>query len=534
MAATYPSPAPSGQPHAGCRVLADNGRVLLDEVAETSAAVAASSARLAKVERLAACLRRLEPGEVHPAVAFLAGELRQRQIGVGWAALREAPAPAAAPSLTVAEVDAGFEQIGRLAGPGSQARRRQLLGELLARATAGEQRFLVGLLSGELRQGALEGVMVEAVARAAGVQAAEVRRALMLRGALGPVAEAALAGGVPGLRAFRLEVGRPIQPMLASTATSVEAAMERVGEAAVEWKLDGARIQVHRSGAEVAVFTRTLDDITTRVPEVVAAAAGLPVAAAVLDAEVIALQPDGRPHPFQVTASRVGSRLEVARLAAALPLTAFVFDVLHLDSEDLIDRPGVERHAALAAAVPEVLRMPRTVTADPRAAAAFLGDTLARGHEGVLVKSLAAAYEAGRRGAGWLKVKPVHTLDLVVLAAEWGHGRRKGWLSNLHLGARDPDGGGFVMLGKTFKGLTDKLLAWQTERLLELAAGPTDQWVVQVRPELVVEVAFDGLQRSPRYPGGLALRFARVLRYRPDKRPEEADTIQTVRALHAP
>jgi DNA ligase 1 len=507
--------------------------VLLDEIAGTSAAVAASSARLAKVERLAACLGRLEPGEVHPAVAFLSGELRQRQIGVGWAALRDAPDPAAAPTLTVAEADAAFERIGRLAGPGSQAERRRLLGELLSQATAAEQRFLVGLLSGELRQGALEGVMVEAVARAAGVAPAEVRRAFMLRGALGPVAAAALAAGVPGLREFRLEVGRPLQPMLASTATSVEAAMARVGDAGVEWKLDGARVQVHRAGTEVAVFTRTLDDITARVPEVVAAALALPVRAAVLDGEVIALHPDGRPYPFQVTASRVGSRLEVERLAATLPLTAFVFDLLHLDGEDLIDRPGAERHAALAAVVPEPLRMPRTVTADPAAAAAFLEDALARGHEGVMVKSLAATWEAGRRGAGWLKVKPVHTLDLVVLAAEWGHGRRKGWLSNLHLGARDPDQGGFVMLGKTFKGLTDKLLTWQTERLLELATGPTDQWVVPVRPELVVEIAFDGLQTSPRYPGGLALRFARVLRYRPDKRPDEADTIATVRAIHS-
>jgi DNA ligase 1 len=507
--------------------------VLLDEVAGTSAAVAASSARLAKVERLAACLGRLEPGEVHPAVAFLSGELRQRQIGVGWAALRDAPDPAATPTLTVAEVDAAFERIGRLAGPGSQAERRRLLGELLSRATAAEQRFLVGLLSGELRQGALEGVMVEAVARAAGVPSAEVRRAFMLRGALGPVAEVALAAGVAGLRELRLEVGRPLQPMLASTATSVEAAMEKVGEAGVEWKLDGARVQVHRAGTEVAVFTRTLDDITARVPEVVAAALALPVRAAVLDGEVIALHPDGRPHPFQVTASRVGSRLEVERLATALPLTAFVFDLLHLDGEDLIDRPGADRHAALAAVVPEPLRMPRTVTADPAAAAAFLADTLVRGHEGVMVKSLAATWEAGRRGAGWLKVKPVHTLDLVVLAAEWGHGRRRGWLSNLHLGARDPDTGRFVMLGKTFKGLTDKLLTWQTERLLELAVGPSDGYVVQVRPELVVEIAFDGLQTSPRYPGGLALRFARVLRYREDKRPEEADTIETVRAIHA-
>jgi DNA ligase-1 len=434
----------------------------------------------------------------------------------------------------VASTDAAFERIGRLAGPGSQAERRRLVAELFGRATAAEQRFLIGLLSGELRQGALEGVMVEAIARAAGVAGAEVRRALMLRGALGPVAEVALAEGVPGLRQFHLEVGRPLQPMLASTAPTVEAAMEKVGEAAVEWKLDGARVQVHVAGTEVAVFTRTLDDITARVPEVVAATLALPVRAAVFDGELIALQPGGRPHPFQVTASRVGSRLDVERLAATLPLSAFLFDLLHLDGQDLLDQAGADRHAAMAAVVPEALRIPRTVTADPLVAAGFLGDALARGHEGVLVKSLAAPYEAGRRGTGWLKVKPVHTLDLVVLAVEWGHGRRKGWLSNLHLGARDPETGGFVMLGKTFKGLTDKLLAWQTERLLELADGPTDQWVVHVRPELVVEIAFDGLQTSPRYPGGLALRFARVLRYRPDKRPEEADTIETVRALHTP
>jgi ATP-dependent DNA ligase I len=529
--------------------------VLLDEIAGTSTAVAASSARLAKVERLAACLRRLEPGEVHPGVAFLSGELRQRQIGVGWAALRDAPDPTAAPTLTVAEVDAAFERIGRQAGPGSQAERRRLLHELFGRATAAEQRFLVGLLSGELRQGALEGVMVEAIAKAAGVPSAEVRRAQMLRGALGPVAEAALARGVPGLREFHLQVGRPLQPMLASTAPSIEAAMERVGEAAVEWKLDstsdpiredpaahggqaaiewkldGVRVQLHKAGDEVRVFTRTLDDVTARVPEVVEMALALPVRSSVLDGELIALQPDGRPHPFQVTAGRLGSKLDVERQRLAVPLTLYLFDALHIDGEDLIDRDGAERHAALAAIAPEALRVPRTVTADSAAAAAFMADTLARGHEGVLVKSLAAPYEAGRRGAGWLKVKPVHTLDLVVLAVEWGHGRRKGWLSNLHLGARDPDNGGFVMLGKTFKGLTDKLLTWQTGRLQELAVA-SDGYTVQVRPELVVEVAFDGLQRSPRYPGGLALRFARVVRYREDKPAAEADTIDTVRAIY--
>jgi ATP-dependent DNA ligase I len=379
---------------------------------------------------------------------------------------------------------------------------------------------------------------VEAIARAAGIPGAEVRRALMLRGALGPVAEAALDRGVAGLRELRLQVGRALQPMLAQTATSVEAALARAGgpagaPAAVEWKLDGVRVQLHKDGDRVRVFTRTLDDITARVPEAVETVLALPAGSAVLDGELIALRDDGRPHPFQITAGRLGSRLGVERLRTTVPLTLYLFDVLHLDGEDLIDRDGAARHAALAAVTPEALRVPRTVTGDPAAAGAFLADALARGHEGVLVKSLAVPYEAGRRGAGWVKVKPVHTLDLVVLAAEWGHGRRTGWLSNLHLGARDPSSGGFVMLGKTFKGLTDELLRWQTERLKELAVTSTDEWVVRVRPELVVEVAFDGLQTSPRYPGGLALRFARVLRYREDKRAADADTIDTVRAIHA-
>jgi DNA ligase-1 len=506
--------------------------VLLTEIAETSDAVASTPARLAKVERLAACLRRLDPGEVVVAVAFLSGELRQRQIGVGYASLRSVPAAAPAATLQVLEVDDYFDGIGRQTGPGSQAERRWLLAELLGRATAAEQRFLMRLLAGELRQGALEGVMVEATARAAGVPAGEVRRALMLRGALGAVAEAALAEGVAGLRAFHLQVGRPLQPMLAQTADSIDAALERIRPAAVEWKLDGVRVQLHRDGGKVQVFTRTLDDVTARVPELVEATLALPLDAAVLDGEAIALRPDGRPHPFQITAGRLGSKLDVERMRSEIPLTLYLFDALHLGGEDLIDRGGAERNQALVAVTPEMLRVPRVVTEDAAVAAAFLRDALARGHEGVVMKSLTAPYEAGRRGAGWVKVKPRHTLDLVVLAAEWGHGRRQGWLSNLHLGARDPDHGGFVMLGKTFKGLTDELLTWQTAKLLELATSPADDWVVHVRPQLVVEVAFDGVQRSPRYPGGLALRFARVLHYRPDKRAADADTIATVRAIH--
>jgi ATP-dependent DNA ligase I len=507
------------------------GGLLLRDLADASEAVAGTPARLGKVERLAAVLGRAAPGEVAVAVAFLSGELRQRQIGVGWASLREAPEPAAEPSLRVAEVDETFERVGRQAGAGSQGERRRLLAGLFARATAPEQRFLRQLLVGDLRQGALEGVMVDAVARAAGVPARDLRRAVMLRGDLGAVGEAALAGGAGALAGFRLEVGRPVLPMLAQTAESVDAALQRVSPAAVEWKLDGARVQVHRAGSDVRVFTRSLDDITARVPEVVEAALALPVRSAVLDGEVIALRPDGRPQPFQVTASRVGSRGDPAALRATVPLSAVLFDVLHLDGADLLDRPGADRAAALAAVVPSGLRVPRAVTDDPAAAAATMADALARGHEGVVVKSLATPYEAGRRGAGWLKVKPRHTLDLVVLAVERGHGRRRGWLSNLHLGARDPRTGGFVMLGKTFKGLTDAMLGWQTERLGALAI--TDEgWVVTVRPELVVEVAFDGVQASPRYPGGVALRFARVLRYREDKTAAEADTIDTVLAIH--
>jgi len=509
--------------------------LLLRELADTSAAVADTAARLGKVSLLAAALGRATPAEAAAAVAFLSGELRQRQIGVGWASLREVPPPAAEPSLRVADVDETFAEVGRQAGAGSQAARRALLDELFARATGPEQRFLRQLLVGELRQGALEGVMVEAVARAADVPVPDVRRAVMLRGDLGAVAAAALAGGAAALAAFRLEVGRPVLPMLAQTADGVTAALARLGpgaEAAVEWKLDGARIQVHRSGTDVAVYTRSLDDITARVPEVVEAALALPVTAAVLDGEAIALRPDGRPQPFQVTGSRIGSRGDPAALRAATPLSAVLFDLLHLDGADLLDEPGAARHAALATAAPAALRVPRLVTASAEEAGAALADAIARGHEGVVVKSLTGPYEAGRRGAGWLKVKPRHTLDLVVLAVERGHGRRTGWLSNLHLGARDPATGGFVMLGKTFKGLTDAMLRWQTERLGELAVDDSG-WVVQVRPELVVEVAFDGVQGSPRYPGGVALRFARVLRYREDKTPAEADTIDTVRAIHA-
>ena len=373
--------------------------------------------------------------------------------------------------------------------------------------------------------------MVEAIARAAGVGSAEVRRAAMVAGTLGQVAAAALGEGVPGLRRFRLTVLRPLQPMLAQTADGLRDAFDRVGGTkAVEWKLDGARVQVHRLAGEVRAFTRNLADVTDRMPELVESVARLPVRSLILDGEAIALRSDRRPHPFQVTMGRFGSRLDVEHGRRSVPLSLFAFDLLHLDGEDLIDRPGEERFAALARALPEELRVPRIVTADVAEAERFLAGALEVGHEGVMVKSLEAPYEAGRRGAGWLKVKRAHTLDLVVLAAEWGHGRRQGRLSNLHLGARDPSNGGFVMLGKTFKGMTDQMLAWQTTRFLELETS-REGITVFLRPEVVVEVAFDGLQRSSRYPGGLALRFARIKGYRHDKTPEDADTIETVRAL---
>ncbi|MEO3757090.1 ATP-dependent DNA ligase [Mycobacterium sp. B14F4] len=509
---------------------------LLD-VATASTEVGASSSRLAKIARIAELLRRArEQGDarqVAVVVSWLSGELPQRQIGVGWAALRALPPAAAEPSLTVPEVDVRFSEIRQVGGKGSQARRAALLAELFGSATDVEQTFLRRLLGGELRQGALIGVMADAVAKASEVPAAAVRRAAMLGGDLPAVAAAALTDGEAALEQFTLTVGQPVGPMLAQTAAGVADALERLGGTAVfEAKLDGARVQVHRAGDTVSIYTRSLDDVTSRLPEVVDAALALPVTHLIADAEAIALKDDGRPHRFQVTASRFGRSVDIAAAAATQPLSVFVFDVLHVDGTDLLDKPADERATVLDAIVPEVHRVDRLVTGDATAAQEFLDLTLAAGHEGVMAKSLRAPYEAGRRGAGWLKVKPVHTLDLVVLAVEWGSGRRTGKLSNIHLGARDPQSGEFVMLGKTFKGMTDAMLDWQTERFLGLADGPTDGYIVRVRPEQVVEIAFDGVQTSSRYPGGMALRFARVLRYRDDKSPAEADTIDTVRAFY--
>jgi DNA ligase-1 len=504
---------------------------MLAEVAAASADVGATSSRLAKADRLATLLRAADPDDIATVVAWLAGELPQRQIGVGWASLRSLPDPDDSARLTVHQVDELFTTIKATTGAGSQARRAELVSGLFRTATHGEQTFLRALLGGELRQGALLGVMTDAIAKAANVPLADVRRAAMLRGELPAVADAAITGGVAALGQFRLEVMRPVGPMLAQTATSIDDALDKIsGPAAFEAKLDGARVQIHKRGEEVALYTRSLDDVTLRAPEIVAAVQALPVRDLVADGEAIALRPDGRPHPFQVTASRFGTK---APSVDQLPLSAFLFDVLHVDGADLLDASTQERLDVLDRIVPQSERVDRLVTTDPQQAQAFLERTLAAGHEGVMVKALDAPYEAGRRGAAWLKVKPVHTLDLVVLAIEWGSGRRRGKLSNIHLGARDPETGGFVMLGKTFKGMTDAMLDWQTERFTELADGPTDGYVVRVRPEQVVEIAFDGVQGSTRYPGGMALRFARVLRYRDDKRPDEADTIDTVRAIYA-
>jgi DNA ligase 1 len=511
--------------------------VQLVDVAAASTEVGATSARLAKTARIADLLSLAgHEGDarlVAVVVSWLSGELPQRQIGVGWAGLRSLPNPAAEPSLTVLEVDTRFTEIGKVAGKGSQARRAELVKRLFAQATEAEQTFLRRLLSGELRQGALIGVMADAVAKAADIPAANVRRAAMLGGDLPAVAAAALTGGEAALEQFTLTVGQPVGPMLAQTATGVTEALERLGGTAVfEAKLDGARVQIHRAGDAVSIYTRSLDDVTSRLPEVVDATLALPVTDLIADAEAIALRPDGRPHRFQVTASRFGRSVDIETARKTQPLSVFVFDLLHLDGADLLDQPTSERVAALDAIVPKAHRVDRLITENTDAAQDFLDITLAAGHEGVMAKSLTAPYEAGRRGAGWLKVKPVHTLDLVVLGVEWGSGRRTGKLSNIHLGARDPATGGFVMLGKTFKGMTDAMLEWQTTRFMELADGPTDGWVVKLRPEQVVEIAFDGVQGSSRYPGGMALRFARVLRYRDDKSPAEADTIDTVRALY--
>ena len=505
--------------------------MLLAEVVEASARVAATPARSVKIAALAELLRRLSADEVEPAVGFLVGEPRQGRIGVGWATLakrvaarRDLPS-ASAGTITIAELDRLLDELEVTTGSGSVGARAALLDALLARATAAEVDFVADLLTGGLRQGALEGVMAEAVARAAEVPAAAVRRACMLAGDLGRTAAIALAEGRTGLEAVGLEVLRPILPMLASTAPDVAAAVAGLGLASVEWKLDGVRLQVHKRGDAVRIFTRNLNDITDRMPEVVAVIRHLPAEQVVLDGEALTMTEELRPQPFQDVMSRVGRR--TGALTAAVG--AHFFDCLHLDGEDLLDRPLLERLAALER-VAGPWRIPGQVTDDPAVAETVLRAALAAGHEGVVVKGAGSPYEAGRRGKSWRKVKEARTFDLVVLGAEWGHGRRKGWLSNLHLGARDPTTGEFVMVGKTFKGLTDATLAWQTERFLEIETH-REGITVFVRPEIVAEIALDGVQSSTRYPGGVALRFARLKTYRSDKAPAEADTIDAIRNL---
>jgi len=514
------------------------GSMLLADVARVSREVAATTSRTEKVAALARLFRTAEPHEAPLVITYLAGRLPQRRIGVGWATLSEHHAPAERPRLTVLEVHTALDRISAVAGRGAQAARRRLVGGLMGAATEQEQAFLLALLGGELRQGALDALAVEGLAAAAGAAPDDVRRAVMLGGSLGAVAESLLTRGPEALAEFRLEIGRPVLPMLAQGAKDVNEALDRLGPCALEEKLDGIRIQVHRDGPVVHVFTRTLEDITDRLPEVVAAARELAVDRAVLDGEVITLDGAGRPRPFQETSSRVGSRLDVEGQQALLPVSPVFFDLLAVDDRDLLQLSAAERHAELERITPPERRVRRLVAGDPadeevrRQARRFAAQVLSDGHEGVVAKALDAPYRAGRRGAGWLKVKPVHTLDLVVLAAEWGHGRRTGKLSNLHLGARRPDGS-FAMLGKTFKGLTDEMLAWQTGRLRELAVDD-DGWVVRVRPELVVEIAFDGVQRSSRYPLGVTLRFARVVRFREDKPAAQADTVGAVLALGGP
>jgi ATP-dependent DNA ligase I len=507
--------------------------VKLATLVETSGRVAGTSGRLEKIGLLASLLATAPSDEIEIATAFLSGSFRQAKLGIGYAALEAAlpKHPAETPSLELSEVDAILERIARVAaGKGSNTERQRLLRELLARATRDEQRFLFGLVVGELRQGAVEGLMLEAVAKAAGLPVEQIRRARMMAGDLPSVARSALAGDPGQVAGFATQLFRPVHPMLAGSAESAELAIGELGQAALEYKLDGVRIQVHKSGDQVAIYSRRLNEVTAAVPELVEVVRALPARDLILDGEVIALRENGAPYPFQVTMSRFGRRLEIDRRRQELPLTPFFFDLLYLEGGALVDEPAQRRLTALADLVPHPMLVPSLFTSSTGEAERFLQTALAQGHEGIMAKALDATYDAGRRGRRWLKVKPANTLDLVVLAAEWGHGRRHGWLSNLHLGARDP-AGGFVMLGKTFKGMTDEMLRWQTKRLLELEVA-RDGYTVYVRPELVVEVAFNEVQASSQYPGGVALRFARIKRYRTDKTAAEADVIGSVQQIY--
>jgi DNA ligase 1 len=507
----------------------------LADLVDTSQRVGATPARLIKVRELAEFLRRLEPGEIGIATHYLSGELPQGRFGIGYASLAAAARERAAalPTLSITDTDSRLSALAAIRGAGAGERRARSLRELFTQATAAEQPFLLHLLAGELRQGALGGIMMDAIAAAAAVPVESVRRAAMYSKNLGTVAHVALLEGAAALARFQLELFSPVSPMLAQTAADVDEALHELnGAAAFEWKMDGARIQVHKGAQQVRIYTRALNEVTAALPEIVAAVRALPAEVLILDGEAIAFDAAGRPHPFQITMRRFGRRLRVEELRENLPIRAFYFDCLRVGGESIAARPARERFAALSSSIPAELAIPRLVTASAAEARAFYDAALAAGHEGLMAKSLDGPYEAGNRGASWLKIKRAHTLDLVVLAAEWGHGRRSGKLSNLHLGARDPGTGAYVMLGKTFKGLTDAMLEWQTRRFLELETH-RDASTVYVRPEVVVEIAFSDLQASPRYAGGLALRLARVKRYREDKRPGEADTMEAVRRIAA-
>ncbi|HET9648145.1 MAG TPA: ATP-dependent DNA ligase [Microlunatus sp.] len=505
--------------------------MLLERLADTSRDLAATRSRNAKRDLLAAVLADAGPDDVAIVVSYLGGSLRQRRTGVGWRSLQDLPAPAETASLDVLTVDTAFEEMATLAGPGSTTARTAALHELFGRATATEQRFLIGLVSGELRQGALDALVQEGLARAYEVPVAAVRRAAMLLSSTTAAAQILLAGGLAALEEVGLSVGTGIQPMLAASAPTPQEALERTGvPALVDHKIDGIRIQVHRDGDRVQVFTRSLDEITDRLPEVIDAVRALPATRLVLDGEVLAVRPDGRPEKFQVIASRTASSADVPAVSGRTPLRPYFFDLLHLDGRDLLTVPLADRMAVMVEQLPAELIVPRRVVADADQAEEVFADAVHAGYEGVVIKTLSSEYAAGRRDPAWVKVKPRHTFDLVVTAVEWGHGRREGWLSNLHLAAPDERTGELIMLGKTFKGMTDEMLDWQTERFLALEERRT-RHVVYVRPTTVVEIACDGLQTSVRYPGGVALRFARVLRYRPDKSADQADTLQTVKAL---
>ena len=505
--------------------------MLFAGLVETSRRVADTSRRLEKIDLLATLLRQLDPEETQIAVAFLSGYTRQGRIGVGYATIRNASAPPAqSAGLDIHDVDRALESLAAVQGRGSEQRRRELLHALFARATEAEQDFLLRLLIGELRQGALEGVMLDALAKAYAIAPDRTRRAVMMAGDIARVARSARESGAAGLDRYDVQLFRPVQPMLAQTSEDVGGALHDLGEAALEYKFDGARVQVHRSGGDVQVFSRSLLNVTGAVPEIVEAVRALPGRDLILDGEVISMSREGRPQPFQITARRFNRKLDLDRLRAELPLQPFWFDLLYLDGQSLVDEPQGRRFQALAELSPAGTLVPHLVTADPDRAEEFLREALERGHEGIMAKSRAAGCAAGSRGQSWLKIKKAHTLDLVILAAEWGHGRRRGWLSNLHLGARDVEKGGFAMLGKTFKGLTDEMLKWQTGELLKIEVA-RDSYTVHVEPRLVAEIAFSDIQISPRYASGLALRFARVKRYRPDKSAAEADTFQTVQKL---